>query len=181
MHAWHDVDPGPGVPGEADAVVEITKGSKVKYEIDKATGLLRVDRILYSSVMYPANYGFYPRTLAEDGDALDVLVLMQEPVQPLSILRTRPIGMMPMLDQGEADEKIIAVHLDDPEFNHFQHIDELPRHRLAELRRFFADYKALEHKEVRVDEILGPDEARRALVDCVARYRREFPEGAAAR
>ncbi len=173
MHAWHDVDPGPNVPMEANAIVEISKGSKVKYEIDKPTGLLRVDRILYSSVMYPANYGFFPQTLAADGDPLDVLVLMQEPVQPLSILRTRPIGMMPMLDQGEADEKVIAVHLDDPEFNHFHHIDELPRHRLAELRRFFSDYKALEHKEVRVDEILGPDDARAALTDSLSRYQRE--------
>jgi inorganic pyrophosphatase len=131
--------------------------------------------------MYPANYGFFPRTLAEDGDALDVLVLMQEPVQPLSILRTRPIGMMPMLDQGEADEKVIAVHLDDPEFNHFRHIDELARHRLNELRRFFSDYKALENKEVRVDEMLGPDEARRAIVECIARYDREVAGKATAK
>lgn len=173
MHAWHDVDPGPNAPNEVFAIIEIAKGSKVKYEIDKKTGLLRVDRVLHSSVVYPANYGFIPRSLAADRDPIDVLVLMQEPVQPLSIVRVRPIGMMAMVDQGEDDEKVISVHLDDPEYNEYRNINELPRHRLAELRRFFSDYKVLEDKQVKVNEFLGPDEAKAALVESIERYDRE--------
>jgi inorganic pyrophosphatase len=115
-HPWHDVPIGDEAPDEFTALIEIPKGSRVKYELDKETGLLKVDRILYSSVIYPANYGFIPRTLGDDDDPLDLLVLMQEPVQPLSILRARPIGMMHMIDEGENDEKIICVHLDDPEY-----------------------------------------------------------------
>ncbi|KAJ8444404.1 hypothetical protein Cgig2_026608 [Carnegiea gigantea] len=120
-------------------VVEITKGSKVKYELDKKTGLIKVDRILYSSVVYPHNYGFIPRTLCEDGDPMDVLVLMQEPVIPGCFLRARAIGLMPMIDQGEKDDKIIAVCADDPEYRHYTDIKQLPPHRLAEIRRFFED------------------------------------------
>jgi inorganic pyrophosphatase len=116
-------------------VIEIPRGSKVKYELDKDTGLCFVDRILYSSVVYPHNYGFIPKTLCEDGDPLDVLVLMQEPVVPMCFLRAKPIGVMQMLDQGEQDDKIIAVHADDPEFRHFSDISQLPQHRLAEIRR----------------------------------------------
>ncbi|HBO69073.1 MAG TPA: inorganic pyrophosphatase [Deltaproteobacteria bacterium] len=124
MHPWHDVPIGPGAPEEVQALIEIPKGSKVKYELDKGTGLIRVDRILYSSVMYPANYGFIPQSLGDDGDPLDVLVLMQEPVSPLSIVRARPIGIMTMLDQGQKDEKILCVHLDDPEYRVYGNIDE---------------------------------------------------------
>lgn len=156
MHPWHDVPIGKGAPDEFQALIEIPKGSKVKYELDKGTGLIRVDRILYSSVVYPANYGFIPQTLGDDNDPLDVLVLMQEPVQPLSIVRARPIGVMTMLDQGQSDEKIICVHLDDPEYRVYRHINELPPHRLEELKRFFQDYKVLERKEVRVEEFGGP-------------------------
>ena len=146
-HPCHDVPIGEEAPEEFNALIEIAKGSKVKYELDKGTGLLMVDRVLYSSVIYPANYGFIPRTLGDDDDPLDVLVLMQEPVQPLSILRARPIGMMHMVDEGENDEKIICVHLDDPEYLLYEHFDELPEHRLVELQRFFQDYKVLEGKE----------------------------------
>jgi inorganic pyrophosphatase len=121
-HPWHDVHIGALAPAEFPAVIEIPKGSKIKYELDKDTGLLRVDRVLYSSVIYPANYGFIPQTLGDDHDPIDVLVLMQEPVVPLSILRVRAIGMMTMLDQGENDEKIICVHLDDPEYRDYTHI-----------------------------------------------------------
>jgi inorganic pyrophosphatase len=171
VHPWHDVAIGPNAPRDFQAVVEIPKGGKVKYELDKDTGMLRVDRVLYSSVVYPANYGFIPQSLGDDHDPLDVLVLMQEPVVPLSVLRVRPIGMMTMIDQGQDDEKIIAVHLDDPEYRAWVHIDQLPPHRLAELRRFFEDYKVLEHKEVEVQDFFGPVEAVDAVRESMARYR----------
>ncbi|KAK9284512.1 hypothetical protein L1049_023686 [Liquidambar formosana] len=138
-HPWHDLEIGPGAPAVFNCVVEIGKGSKVKYELDKITGLIKVDRVLYSSVVYPHNYGFIPRTICEDSDPMDVLVLMQEPVLPGSFLRARAIGLMPMIDQGEKDDKIIAVCADDPEFRHYKDIKEIPPHRLAEIRRFFED------------------------------------------
>ena len=169
-HAWHDVAAGEDAPNIINAIVEIPQGSKVKYELDKDTGLLRVDRVLYSSVMYPANYGFIPRTYGEDCDPLDVLVLMQEPVVPLSLVRARPIGMMEMLDQGQEDEKIICVHLDDPAFAAFMDITELPSHRLRELKRFFEDYKKLEEKEVLVQDFLGPEFAKRSVMVAMERY-----------
>ena len=169
-HAWHEVSPGSHVPEIINTVVEIPQGCKVKYELDKETGLLRVDRVLYSSVMYPANYGFIPQTYGDDEDPLDVLVLMQEPVVPLSLLRARPIGMMNMLDQGQSDEKIICVNLDDPAFSSYYDIGELPEHRLRELKRFFEDYKKLEDKEVLVQDFLGPDDAKRSVLKAVERY-----------
>jgi inorganic pyrophosphatase len=173
-HAWHDVFIGADAPREFTAVIEIPKGSKLKYELDKTTGLLKVDRVLYSSVFYPANYGFIPQTLGDDHDPLDVLVLMQEPVHPLSLVRARPIGMMTMTDQGEGDEKIICVHLDDPEYNGYTNIRELAPHRLDELRTFFEDYKKLEHKEVTVKDFLGPIEAMRAVHHCMQLYQQMF-------
>ena len=173
-HPWHDVQIGPRSPEEFQAVIVIPKGSKVKYELDKDTGLLRVDRVLYSSVIYPASYGFIPQTLGDDHDPLDVLVLMQEAVVPLAILRVRPIGMMTMLDQGENDEKIISVHLDDPEYREYTHIEELPPHRLNEVRRFFEDYKALEHKEVLVQDFFGPEDARKAVAHAMGLYEKLF-------
>lgn len=173
MHPWHDVTIGKKAPQEFQAVIEIPKGSKVKYELDKPSGLLRVDRILYSSVVYPANYGFIPQTLGDDHDPLDVLVLMQEPVVPLSILNVRPIGMMRMMDQGEGDEKIICVHLDDPEYNRYTAIKQLPPHRLVEVRRFFEDYKKLENKKVVVKDFLGPKEAVAAVKAAMGLYRKE--------
>lgn len=175
MHPWHDVPIGPRAPEEVQALIEIPKGSKVKYELDKETGLVRVDRILYSSVMYPANYGFIPQSLGDDRDPLDVLVLMQEPVSPLSIVRARPIGIMTMLDQGQKDEKIICVHLDDPEYRVYGNIDELSPHRLEELKRFFQDYKVLERKEVEVQEFGGPRDAVEAIREAMELYRKRFP------
>src|SRR5689334_10055562 len=144
LHPWHDVTPGEHLPQEFNALVEIPMGSNVKYELDKETGLLRLDRILYSAVHYPANYGFIPQTYAEDDDPLDVLVLCQEPVAPLTLVRARAIGLMTMLDSGKRDHKIIAVALNDPEYNDLHEASELPSHRLALLRRFFQDYKMLE-------------------------------------
>ena len=173
-HCWHDVPIGDNAPREFNAVIEIMKGGKVKYELDKPTGLMKVDRVLYSSVFYPANYGFIPQTLGDDRDPLDVLVLMQEPVFPMSILRAKPIGVMMMVDQGENDEKIICVHMDDPEYNGFDHIKEIPRHRLFELKAFFEDYKKLEQKDVKVEDFLGPLDAIQAVEKAMANYMDRF-------
>ncbi|XP_019185012.1 PREDICTED: soluble inorganic pyrophosphatase PPA1-like [Ipomoea nil] len=172
-HPWHDLEIGAEAPKTFNVVIEITKGSKVKYELDKKTGLIKVDRILYSSVVYPHNYGFIPRTLCEDNDPMDVLVLMQEPVLPGCFLRARAIGLMPMIDQGEKDDKIIAVCADDPEYRHYTDISQLPPHRLAEIRRFFEDYKKNENKEVAVNEFLPSDTAFEAIkysMDLYAEY-----------
>nr|GMC99100.1 soluble inorganic pyrophosphatase-like [Ipomoea batatas]GMD00854.1 soluble inorganic pyrophosphatase-like [Ipomoea batatas] len=172
-HPWHDLEIGPGAPAVFNCVVEIGKGSKVKYELDKASGLIKVDRILYSSVVYPHNYGFIPRTICEDSDPMDVLILMQEPVLPGTFLRARAIGLMPMIDQGERDDKIIAVCADDPEFRHYQDIKELPPHRLAEIRRFFEDYKKNENKSVAVEDFLPAESAVDAIkysMDLYASY-----------
>eukprot|EP00386_Alphamonas_edax_P004871 GDKI01015339.1.p1 GENE.GDKI01015339.1~~GDKI01015339.1.p1 ORF type:complete len:199 (-),score=87.37 GDKI01015339.1:275-832(-) len=173
-HPWHDVSIGDDAPEVFYAVIEIPKGSKVKYELEKDSGLLKVDRILYSSVIYPANYGFIPQTLGEDHDPIDVLVLMQEPVVPLSILRVKAIGMMDMLDQGEKDDKIICVHMDDPEFRDIDSIQQLPPHRLREIKRFFEDYKKNENKEVVVDDFFGPDEAKKIIKQGIEKYKAEI-------
>jgi len=151
-HPWHDVTPGEQLPNEFITVIEIPSGSNVKYELDKQTGLLRLDRVLYSAVHYPANYGFIPQTLAEDDDPLDVLVLCQEPVAPLTLVNARAIGLMTMIDSGKRDHKILAVAVGDPEYNGFRDASDLPQHRLNTLRRFFQDYKMLEGKAVEVDE-----------------------------
>jgi inorganic pyrophosphatase len=152
IHPWHDVTPGERLPKEFRTLIEIPMGSSVKYELDKKTGLLKLDRVLYSAVYYPANYGFIPQTLAEDDDPLDVLVLCQEPVAPLTLVNARAIGLMTMVDSGKKDHKILAVAVDDPEFNSFTEANELPPHRLTMLRRFFQDYKQLEGKAVEVEE-----------------------------
>ena len=177
-HAWHAVPIGDDAPETFQAVIEIPRGGKIKYELDKQTGLIRVDRVLYSSVIYPANYGFIPQTLGDDNDPLDVLVIMQEPVAPLSILTARPIGVMEMFDEGEADEKIICVHLNDPAFNGFYHIWELPEHMLREVKRFFEDYKKLEEKEVKVDNFLGPDKARAVVSKAMKLYQEKYGQEA---
>lgn len=174
MNPWHDVDLGDKFPDLFPAIIEVPKGSKTKYELDKPTGMIRVDRILYSSVQYPANYGFIPRTYCDDDDPLDVLVLGQEPVHPLSIVMARPIGVMEMVDQGETDDKIIAVHAHDPEYSHYVAIEELSPHRMIEIKRFFEDYKALEKKVVIVEKFLGHSDAIRIIREAEALYQEKF-------
>ncbi len=177
-HAWHDVTPGENLPDEFVGIVEIPAGSKVKYELDKKTGLLRLDRILYSAVHYPVNYGFIPQTFAEDDDPLDVLILCQEPIAPLTMVRSRAIGVMTMLDTGKLDHKILAVAVHDPEYNSFREADKLPPHRLAMVQRFFQDYKTLEGKAVEVEGFQPASAAQpiieRALVRYSERRRRGF-------
>jgi len=172
VHPWHDVALGPNVPDIVPAIIEIPMGSKVKYELDKASGLIRVDRILFSAVHYPANYGFIPQTYGEDHDPLDILVLGQEEVVPLAIMRAKAIGVMKMTDQGEEDDKIIAVHADDPEYVHYESIRDLPPHRIEELRRFFEDYKKLEKKTVTVEEFQDRGDALEVISKAVALYSR---------
>lgn len=156
------------------AVIEIPMSSKVKYELDKDTGLLKVDRILYSSMMYPCNYGFLPQTWCDDADPLDVLVLCQEPLQPLSLLRAKAIGCFQMKDQGAADDKVIAVHQDDPAFADYQEVAELPRHILREILNFFREYKRLEHKVVEVDEMQGSRRAAEIIEKAFLDYKLKF-------
>jgi inorganic pyrophosphatase len=173
MHPWHDTYIDDTTISTAfPVIIEIPKGSRNKYELDKETGLLRLDRVLYSAVFYPADYGFIPRTFCDDGDPLDALVLSQEPVYPLTIVQARAIGVMRMRDEKGVDDKIVAVSVNDPAFNDYTDKSQLPAHLLKELRRFFEDYKALEHKQVVVEEMCGPPEALRILSDALEMYRR---------
>ena len=170
IHPWHDVTPGDKLPQEFQSVIEIPFGSSVKYELDKTSGLIKLDRVLYSAVYYPANYGFIPQTLAEDDDPLDVLVLCQETVVPLTIIHARTVGLMTMIDSGKKDHKIIAVATEDPEFNSYREASEMPAHRSLMLRRFFQDYKLLENKAVEVDDIRPAAEAYPIILDALQRY-----------
>ncbi|MCA3004324.1 MAG: inorganic diphosphatase [Planctomycetaceae bacterium] len=173
IHPWHDVSPTSKVgelPGYFQAVVEIPKGSNLKYELDKGSGMLRLDRVLSSAVYYPANYGFIPQTLAEDDDPLDVLVYCTEEIPPATICDARVVGMMTMIDQGQPDHKIIAVLCQDPIYNDFPTAGAFPRHIFKLLRRFFEDYKALENKQVAVDDILPVEAAHAIIEDSLARY-----------
>ena len=172
-HPWHDVELPRYVEDAIPAVIEIPTGSKVKYELDKTTGLLVVDRILFSAVHYPANYGFVPRTYCDDGDPLDVLVLCSEVIQPLAIMQAKVIGVMKMRDDKGQDDKLIAVHADDPNYKDYSDVAELPQHRLRELKRFFEDYKALENKKVLVAEPQGRSRALEVLRDAIRLYDRE--------
>ena len=160
MHPLHDIVVPQQIDEFVPAVIEIPQGSKLKYEIDKSTGLLMLDRVLYSSVHYPANYGFIPQSHADDGDPLDILVLMQEPVVPLTIVRARAIGGLKMRDDKGEDDKILAVAVDDPAVSHYTDVHQLPPHLMKELERFFSDYKILEGKSSEVDK---PYDRRQAL------------------
>jgi inorganic pyrophosphatase len=172
-HPWHDSYVDDTVIERAfPVVIEIPKGSKNKYELDKETGLLRLDRVLHSAVYYPADYGFIPRTYCDDGDPLDALVLSQEPVYPLTVVEARAVGVMRMRDEKGVDDKIVAVSVRDPAFADYHDKAQLPPHIMREVRRFFEDYKALEHKQVVVEELLGPADAVAIIRDALELYRR---------
>ena len=171
---WHDMDPARITPDNFVSVIEITKGSKKKYELGKECGLLRLDRILYTSTHYPANYGFIPRTYGDDGDPLDVLVLCSEPIDPMTIVETYPIGVITMIDNGHSDEKIIAIPFNDPNYNMYRDIGALPIHIFEEMKHFFTVYKALEKKETAVHEIQGRDAALQIIKECIERYNKSF-------
>ena len=173
MHPWHDTPIDDARIADAfPAVIEIPKGSTNKYELDKETGLLRLDRVLYSAVHYPADYGFIPRTFCDDGDPLDVLVLGQEPVYPLTIVESRAIGVMRMRDDKGIDDKIIAISVRDPAFADYTDHSQLPAHVLRQMRRFFEDYKVLERKQVVIEGLLGPAQALDIIRDALEMYRK---------
>ena len=174
MNIWHDIDPKVINPDNFSAVIEIPKGSSCKYEMDKYTGMLRLDRILYTSTHYPANYGFIPRTYADDGDPLDVLVLCNHHLYPMTLIQVTPIGVMRMIDDNALDDKIIAVPVSDPSYNTYKSIDDLPSHIFDEMMHFFTVYKQLENKQTAVKELYGPDEARKIIQECIENYSKTF-------
>ncbi len=174
MNIWHDIDPNVIKCDDFSAVIEISKGSDCKYELDKHTGLLRLDRVLYTSTHYPANYGFIPRTYADDGDPLDVLVICDPQILPMTLVRVYPIGVMRMIDDGALDDKIIAVPFSDPNYNHINSIDELPGHVFDEIMHFFTVYKQLENKKTAVKELFLRDEAEKIITDCIEAYNKKF-------
>ncbi len=176
INIWHDVDPDRIKPDDFLAVIEISKGSKNKYELDKETGLLILDRVLYTSTHYPANYGFIPLTYSEDLDPLDVLVLSSEVIRPLALCRCYPIGMITMIDEGYMDSKIIAIPFRDPSWNTYTDISELPPHILDEISHFFMVYKNLEGKETAVVKQDDALVARQAIADAIAQYKIKFPK-----
>lgn len=171
---WHDISPKRINPEDFVCVIEISKGSKKKYELDKETGYIMLDRILYTSTHYPANYGFIPRTYGDDKDPLDVLLLCSEALEPLSLVRAYPIGVISMIDNGRSDEKIIAIPFSDPTYNHYTDIDQLPSHIFEEMRHFFKVYKNLENKETAVNEVSGRDDAVRVISDAIDSYIENF-------
>jgi inorganic pyrophosphatase len=180
IHPWHDVTPGiegHDLPAFFRALIEIPRGSNLKYELDKGTGLLKLDRVLSSAVFYPANYGFIPQTLAEDDDPLDVLVYCTEPIPPLTLCQARAVGLMTMIDQGAPDHKIIAVLLQDPIYNEFAKASDFPKHIFKMLKRFFEDYKTLEGKGVAVDDILPAEAAYAVIEDSLTRYEKSRRTG----
>ncbi len=171
---WHDIAPKRITPEDFICVVEISKGSKKKYELDKETGYIILDRILYTSTHYPANYGFIPRTYGDDGDPLDVLLLCAEPLEPMSLVRAYPIGVISMIDNGRNDEKIIAIPFKDPNYNNYTDIDQLPNHIFDEMRHFFTVYKNLENKKTAVNEVSGRESAARIIKEAINSYIENF-------
>lgn len=174
MNIWHDIRSERIKPNDFLAVIEIKKGSKKKYELDKETGFIILDRILYTSTHYPANYGFIPITYADDGDPLDVLVLTSEGIDPLVLVHCYPIGVIKMIDNGKDDEKIIAIPYEDPSYNEYSDISDLPAHLFEEMRHFFSVYKQLEGKTTAVDEVQGRDAALKIIEHCIDNYNKKF-------
>ena len=174
MNIWHDINPALITPETFTTLIEIPKGSKCKYELDKHTGLLKLDRILYTSTHYPANYGFIPRTYADDGDPLDVLVIGMEPIYPMTLIEVYPIGVMRMIDGGKLDDKIIAIPFSDPTHRDVKSIHELPSHIFDEIKHFFTVYKNLEHKTTAVDEVKGREEAVKIIEAAINNYIESF-------
>ncbi|RFZ82974.1 inorganic diphosphatase [Mucilaginibacter terrenus] len=175
LHPWHQVSPGENIPEIVNAIIEIPKGSKAKYEIDKDSGLLKLDRVLFSSVMYPANYGFIPQTYCDDKDPLDILVLCSIDVFPMSIIEAKVVGVMHMVDNGEQDDKIIAVAKNDMSVNYINDLNELPPHAMTEIVRFFKDYKKLEGKNVTIEHLLGVRYAHKVISESMDLYKSTFP------
>lgn len=174
MNIWHDIDEKRISPNDFMCVIEIPKGSKMKYELDKQTGMLLLDRVLYTSTVYPANYGFIPRTFAADDDPLDVLVMCSEPIAPLTLVRCYPIGVLKMIDDEQQDEKIIAIPFDEPMYNCYRDLSGLPAHIADEISHFFEVYKALEHKKTTVQEVCGREEAIKIIVKCMDEYNKKY-------
>jgi inorganic pyrophosphatase len=173
-HPWHGAFCGEKAPSTVNALIEIPKGSRVKYEIDKATGLLKLDRVIYSSFHYPVNYGFIPQTLGHDSDPLDILVLCSQSIQSLCLVEANVIGNMQMIDQGQQDDKIIAVAANDPSVNHIKKMEELPNHFLLELKNFFEQYKVLEKKKVEIDNFQDKETACRIIEEAIQYYKETY-------
>ena len=171
---WHDISPKRINAENFVCVIEISKGSKKKYELDKETGFIMLDRILHTSTHYPANYGFIPRTYGDDGDPLDVLVLCSEPVYPMTLIRVYPIGVMRMIDGGKMDDKVIAIPFSDPSYLGISSIDELPSHIFDEIMHFFSVYKQLENKQTAVKSLFGREEAMQIIQEAIDTYQRDF-------
>lgn len=174
LHPWHGASYGEEIPDIVNAIIEIPEGSRTKYEVDKKTGLLKMDRVVYSSFHYPVNYGFIPQTLGLDGDPLDILVLCSQSIQALCLVRATVIGNMQMIDSGEEDDKIIAVATDDPSVNHITTIDDLPKHFISVLRNYFEQYKVLENKEVVIEDFQDKDVAYRIIRESIDLYKQKF-------
>src|SRR5215207_2427065 len=174
-HPWHGASPGDKAPHSVNALIEIPQGSRAKYEVDKETGLLKLDRVIYSSFHYPVNYGFIPQTLGQDGDPLDILVLCSQSIQSLCLVEATVIGNMQMIDSGEKDDKIIAVASKDPSVNHIGSIEDMPRHFINELRNYFEQYKVLENKQVFIEEFQHKDIAYQVINEAIDYYKEKFP------
>jgi len=177
LHPWHGASYGKAAPGVVNAMIEIPQGSRTKYEIDKETGLLMLDRVIYSSFHYPVNYGFIPQTLGHDGDPLDILVLCSQSIQPLCLVNATVIGNMQMIDSGEKDDKIIAVATKDPSVNHISSIEEMPPHFLNELRNYFEQYKVLENKQVQIEDFQNKEVAYQIISEAIGLYRDTYASG----
>ena len=175
-HSWHEVSTGDHPPELVNGIIEIPKGSRAKYEVDKDSGLIKLDRVLYASMYYPLNYGFIPQTLGEDHDALDIVVLTQVSVVPLCIVPSKVIGVMRMIDKGEADDKIIAVAADDVSVSHIKDVKDLPEYFRVELKHFFENYKTLENKKVVVDEFQSKEQAMEIITEGISLYKKHYPK-----